>query len=191
MTRSAWYRKALTTLVTVGLFVSQIGGIVASAAATTPFGAQRFAKDHATYVITTKSDYYKSIWRSAIDAWNATGAFKFKSSSSSKAQITLGIASKSESKKMGNDVGLTEFWARDNYFVSVNSLLNARLIKEYDYSRSDAIHVAEHELGHAMGLAHNPSTKSVMYYRNRAVGIQSVDINGVRARYQTPAGRTN
>lgn len=191
MTRSTWYRNALIIVVTMGLFVSQIGGLVVLAAATTPFGAQRFAKDQATYVISTKSAYYRSIWRSAIDAWNATGAFKFKPSSTSKAQITLGIASKNESKAMGNDVGLTEFWARDNYFVSVTSRLNARLIKEYDYSRSDAIHVAEHELGHAMGLAHNPSKKSVMYYRNRAIGIQSVDISGVKRRYQTLAGQTN
>ncbi|WP_407886378.1 matrixin family metalloprotease [Levilactobacillus sp. N40-8-2] len=191
MTRSAWYRKIVMVLVTIGLFVSQIGGAVALAASTTPFGPERFVTNHATYAITTKSAYYQRIWRSAIRAWNRTGAFTFKLASTKSAQIKLTTATKSESQQLGKDVGLTEFWARHDYLFKINSELNPELLHDYGYSKSDDTHVAEHELGHAMGLAHNPSRDSVMYYENRSVAIQQVDINGVKARYQTPAGQAS
>lgn len=189
MTRSAWYRKIVTIVMTIGLFVSQIGGAVALAATTTPFGPERFAQNHATYAITTKSAYYQRIWRAAIKAWNHTGAFKFRLASARNAQIKLTTASASQSRQLGRDVGLTEFWARQDYLYKVNSELNPALLHSYDYSRTDDLHVAEHELGHAMGLAHNPSKHSVMYYQNRSVGIQQVDIDGVNLRYHTPAGQ--
>lgn len=191
MTRSAWYRKIVMVVVTIGLFVSQIGGAVALAASTTPFGPERFVTNHATYAITTKSAYYQRIWRSAIRAWNKTGAFTFKLASAKAAQIKLTTATPSESQQLGRDVGLTEFWARHNYLFKINSELNPELLHNYGYSRSDDTHVAEHELGHAMGLAHNPSKHSVMYYENRSVGIQQVDINGVKERYQTPVGQAS
>ncbi|NLR08513.1 MULTISPECIES: matrixin family metalloprotease [Lactobacillaceae] len=191
MTRSTWYKKIVIAIVAIGLFVSQIGGAVASAATTTPFGPERFAQDHATYAITTKSGYYQQIWRSAIKAWNKTGAFTFRLASQKSAQIKLSTASKSQARRLGMDVGLTEFWARNDYFYKINSELNPSLLHSYGYSRSDDLHVAEHELGHTMGLAHNPSKHSVMYYQNRSVGIQQVDINGVKKRYQTPAGQAS
>ncbi|HJE86867.1 MAG TPA: matrixin family metalloprotease [Levilactobacillus hammesii] len=189
--RNAWYRRIVIALIAIGLFVSQVGGAVALAAATTPFGPERFAQDHATYAITTKSAYYQRIWRSAVKAWNKTGAFDFKLAPAKSAQIKLSTASASQAKQLGKDVGLTEYWARRDYFVKISSELNPSLLHSYGYSRSDDLHVAEHELGHAMGLAHNPSKHSVMYYENRSVGIQQVDINGVKARYQTPAGQAS
>lgn len=191
MTRSAWYRKIVMVMVTIGLFVSQIGGAVALAASTTPFGPERFAQNHATYAITTKSAYYQKIWRSAVHAWNKTGVFTFKLASSKSAQIKLTTASANQAQHLGKDVGLTEYWAKRDYLIKVSSELNPTLLHSYGYTRSDDLHVAEHELGHAMGLEHNPSKHSVMYYENRSVAIQPVDINGVKARYQTPAGQAS
>ena len=90
---------------------------------------------------------------------------------------------------MGQDVGLTEYTANRDLLTKVSATLNPTLLAEYGYAKSDDLHVAEHELGHTMGLAHNPSKKSVMYYRNRSESIQKVDIEGVELRYNTPAGQ--
>lgn len=190
MTRS-WYRGIITAVIAVGLLLTQVGNIVALATTATPFGPERFASDHATYVIDTKSAYYRHIWEGAISAWNKTGAFHFKQSSAAHAQIQLSTASQSQSAAMGQDVGLTDFWSRNDYLKSVKSTLNAQLLQEYGYSRSDDLHVAEHELGHTMGLGHNPSKHSVMYYRNRDEGIQKVDIQAVKLRYTLPAGEAS
>ncbi|MFC6274801.1 matrixin family metalloprotease [Levilactobacillus tangyuanensis] len=187
---TSWYRGIITALVALGLIGTGTGSVVGHAASTTPFGPERFTSNHATYVITTRSTYYRRIWESAISAWNKTGAFHFRAGSKSRAQIVLGTASGSEATTMGGDVGLTDFRAVGDYFVKVDATLNPTLFDEYDYSRSDDLHVAEHELGHTMGLAHNPSKNSVMYYRNRSVGIQKVDIKGVILRYKTPAGQS-
>jgi len=186
----SWYRGVLTIVTTVLLFIAQIGGSIALAAGVTPFGPERFAENRATYVITTRSNYYRKIWESAISAWNHTGAFHFKAGTKGDAQIDLTTASAAQAKTLGEDVGLTEYTANRDYLRKVSATLNPMLLTAYGYSRSDDLHVAEHELGHTMGLAHNPSKKSVMYYRNRAVGIQKVDIEGVELRYKTPAGQS-
>lgn len=185
-----WYRGILTVVTTLVMFVTQVGGSIANAAGVTPFGPERFTSARATYVIKTHSNYYRHIWQSAIAAWNKTGAFHFTDKTSGPAEITLTTASAAQSAKMGEDVGLTQYTANRDYLTKVSSTLNPILLGEYDYSKSDILHVAEHELGHTMGLAHNPSKKSVMYYRNRAVGIQKVDIEGVELRYKTPAGQS-
>ncbi|AYM03260.1 matrixin family metalloprotease [Levilactobacillus yiduensis] len=186
-----WYRGILTIITTLVLFFTQVGGSAALAAAgVTPFGPERFAHAHATYVITTKSRYYRQIWQSAISAWNKTGAFHFKAGTKRDAQIDLETASKSQAARLGEDVGLTEYTAQNDYLTKVTAMLNPSLLQTYGYSHSDDLHVAEHELGHTMGLAHNPAKQSVMYYRNRAVGIQKVDIEGVQLRYRTPAGQS-
>ncbi|HIW72576.1 MAG TPA: matrixin family metalloprotease [Candidatus Levilactobacillus faecigallinarum] len=184
------YRLAVF-IVTIGLVLSQAITGTAAAAAMTPFGQQRFAHDHATYVITGKSAYYRRVWQSAIQAWNKTGAFTFTRSSKRHAQIELTADTAQEAAKMGQDVGMTDYWSRHNQLIAVVCTLNPTLFRQFDYSHADEEHVAEHELGHAMGLNHNPSKHSVMYYRNRAVGIQKVDVEGVRQRYQTPIGEAS
>ncbi|WP_143463543.1 matrixin family metalloprotease [Levilactobacillus enshiensis] len=193
MARSFWSRGITLAVVTVGLFVTPVGGsaVAVAAAGTTPFGPERFAHNHATYVITTKSAYYRQVWQSAINAWNKTGAFRFKLGTTQSAQITLKTASKTQAVALGEDVGLTDYWSKNDLLLDVTATLNPTLLKSYGYSRADDIHVAEHELGHAMGLAHNPAEESVMYYRNRSVGIKQVDVNGVKLRYQTPAGQSS
>lgn len=191
MRRRVWVHQALVCVLTLGIFCSQAVTGTAAAASMTPFGPQRFAHAHATYAITTKSTYYRQIWQKAIRAWNATGVFQFKLGHAQSAQIDLSTDTAKQAAAMGDDVGMTNYWARHNEFIAEVCSLNPSLMKEYDYSRSDATHVAEHELGHAMGLNHNPSKHSVMYYRNRSEGIQKVDIAGVKQRYTTPAGETS
>ena len=186
-----WYRGSLIAVVTILLMVTQLGGSSASASST-PFGPERFSTDHATYTISVQSPYYRRIWQEAIKAWNEKGAFHFqKADSASAAQVTLKVASKHEATALGEDVGLTEYTAKNSYLQRATATLNPTLLHEYNYSRANQLAVAEHELGHVMGLAHNPDKQSVMYYRNRKVGIQPVDIQGVKLRYQTPAGQAS
>ena len=202
-----WYRGSLIAVVTILLMVTQLGGSSASASST-PFGPERFSTDHATYTISAQSPYYRRIWQEAIKAWNETGAFHFQKADSasaaqvtlkvaskheaaSAAQVTLKVASKHEAAALGEDVGLTEYTAKNSYLQRATATLNPTLLHEYNYSRANQLAVAEHELGHVMGLAHNPDKQSVMYYRNRKVGIQPVDIQGVKLRYQTPAGQAS
>lgn len=185
-----WHHGFVAIVAALVLFFTQISTGSAMAAGVTPSGPERFASNHATYVITTKSSYYRKIWQSAVAAWDKTGAFHFVTGSSRTAQIHLTTATKKQAAALGEDVGLTDYSAHADYLTKVTSTLNPTLLTEYGYAKSDILHVAEHELGHAMGLAHNPSKKSVMYYRNRAEGIQKVDVEGVILRYETPAGQS-
>lgn len=52
-------------------------------------------------------------------------------------------------------------------------------------------YVAEHELGHAIGLNHNPGKASVMYASNRSYSIQRVDIEGVNQLYAGSPAQTS
>ena len=64
-------------------------------------------------------------------------------------------------------------------------LINS-LLKKNAYTTAQRVNVAEHELGHAMGLAHNPIKQSVMYKTTRYVSIQPVDVANVRYLYSLP-----
>lgn len=189
MRKANWGRHLVVLGAALSLGLSPV--LASADASATPFGPQRFARDQATYVITTKSAYYRAIWQDAIKAWNKTGAFKFKKGTAKTAQIKLTTDTAKQSATMGDNVGVTEYWARHNDLIAVISTLNPALLAEFGYSHADDEHVAEHELGHAMGLNHNPSSRSVMYYRNRSEGIQKVDVLGVKERYSTPAGESD
>lgn len=188
MRGNVWRHGLLLLSLGTGLFLSPVMTGSAQVARTTPFGAQRFTHATATYVITTNSPYYRRVWRQAVTAWNKTGAFKFRLTSARTAAIKLSVDSSRSANRYDDDVGVTDYRAENNILKSVTCSLNSGLMAAYGYSYNDRLHVAEHELGHAMGLDHNPSKNSVMYYRNRNIGIRAVDVNGVKARYRTPAG---
>jgi predicted Zn-dependent protease len=65
-------------------------------------------------------------------------------------------------------------------------VLNWSLINSNGYSAAKRQSIAAHELGHAFGLAHNPSNKAVLMYPydTRTVLVpQSDDKAGVNAIY--------
>lgn len=60
-----------------------------------------------------------------------------------------------------------------------------------DLPRSERYLVAVHELGHLLGLAHNPSARSVMYYLclEGAVLLDAADLAALAAHHRLRAGR--
>lgn len=163
-------------------------GVVADASTATPFGTSRWREPRVTYVV-DGSRYYQSIFATAIRAWNATGAFRFVQGSNAHHQVTL-TTSNSTSGEFHMLAGITfTYGPRNGYFTQAKVLLLARNLATYHYRTSDQIHVAEHELGHVMGLQHSTARNSVMLANNRYNGISQNDIYAVRRRYRTPVGR--
>ena len=176
------------------ILVSALGGIAiastlsvsakASTYKTTPILPYRYAKKSANYHDKSTSAHYKYVWKKAIEAWQHKG-FKWTSKGSSKTNLT----SYSDSSKEGLTIAgydSIRYNPSNGYIIRNNVMINRALFKKYHYSTDDQIHVAEHELGHALGLAHNKvNSKSVMNPSNRFYGIQPCDVRGMNKRYST------
>lgn len=154
---------------------------VESLAAITPVYPCRFPTATATVKLNV-GGYYGKIWQKAIQAWNKTGVFSFKLTAASNAQIQItGLPKGAYSTTY---VGMTYIYHDNNGNISSDqTYLNTALLKAAHYTKTQDVHVAEHELGHTVGLAHNPGEKSVMYYANRYYPIEAVDSEAVRAHY--------
>lgn len=145
------------------------------------YSPYRFDDPCATIKIKDTAD--SGVWINAIDSWNKTHAFKFIRTTSSSAQIKADSFA-SMNSQYRNITGIT-YSSTDAaaQLISANVRLNLGTLNKYHYTNTQRKNVAEHELGHSLGLLHNPSTKSVMYYRNRYVGIQPIDVAAVKNDY--------
>ena len=171
----------LVVMVIASVFWFPVKGV----AAITPANPYRFKTAQATVHLSVDA-HYNNIWRKALAAWNSKGVFEFKITQSSTAQIN--ILSMPAALKKPNLTGLTYVYHDENGVITkADTYLNNTALTAYRYTDTQRVNVAEHELGHTMGLAHNPSQKSVMYYENRYYPIQPVDVAAVRAHYQQTA----
>lgn len=177
-------KKLLNSIVVATLvFLCSFFVTTPATAAVTPFGSLRFPQPTATISV-TGSAATQTAWRKAISAWNKTGAFTFVRVSGP-AQVRA--SSWSNNTKDKNVAGLTQLFTTDGLTIdSATTRMNTAVLNAYHYSASSRAIVAEHELGHVIGLQHNPSKNSVMYFQNRYTGIKSVDINSVKQHYATP-----
>ncbi|BDZ29854.1 M57 family metalloprotease [Lactiplantibacillus sp. WILCCON 0030] len=180
-------RIRLGVLVLATTLVLNIG-VVAEASSATPFGASRWREPRVTYVV-SGSRYYRNIYATAIRAWNSTGQFRFIQGSNAHHQVTL-TTSNSTTGQYHMLAGITfTYGPQKGYYNQAKVLLLTRNLATYHYTTSNQIHVAEHELGHVMGLQHSTARNSVMLADNRYNGISRNDITAVKKRYHTPVGR--
>lgn len=136
------------------------------------------------YKVTTQGDYFYGLQiGNAIGKWNTAANLIYCSYSANNTNIYF----------YTNDYGNTG-WAGQCRYPNI-TLPNTSTIKlnEYyignpigdPYNSNYALNASLHELGHAYGLNHSPSTSSVMYNQAQpsVTNIWYDDANGVNAKY--------
>lgn len=128
---------------------------------------------------------YRQAWQEAIQKWNSYGVFKLTTTSDEeKADIVL----KTENESTTGEAGVTKteyvqsYDGSSAYFTKATGYLNTYYLSQYSWSR--VVNTAEHELGHAMGLAHTDDYNSVMYPRGSEHGIEATDVTKLKELYK-------
>ena len=182
----------LITVLSVLLLGVQTLSVSAKTESITPASNYRFNSKESTYVIDKQSKYYKTVWKKAISAWNKVG-FSWKKSSSSKIHL-MSLTMKQDKRKVDNKsdrmtkniAGTCIIWSYKgtDIIAKADVKLNKDTLKKNHYTQKERINVAEHELGHALGLNHNlKNSKSVMNPANRYYSIKKPDIKGMNKIY--------
>lgn len=154
----------------------------------TPASGAHYQFSEASYHDRSTSSYYHGVWSDATSAWNNTGAFTWTEDTDPNCLTYTSSVSK-DSGAWADATGMT--WNNVTTDSSGNQTgakiyLNRYNLKKYDYSQQERTYVAEHELGHAMGLAHNEvNSDSVMNPANRDNSIQTCDVDGINSIYNT------
>lgn len=143
----------------------------------------RWTNRSATIFINMHNATFQQAMLDAVDAWNQTGAFKFKVVNSKKqADLVATSSNNSDDQAAGlaemNENSLTGYFTDGHIYLNKAYLLNP----SYGYSHERIVNTAEHELGHAIGLSHN-NGQSVMQPSGSFFSIQNGDIQAVNQIY--------
>lgn len=157
----------------------------------TPLEGYKWPSKNVSIAITSTDPRTKQAFADAINAWNNTGAIDFQLTDRDQdANIVANDKDLSSGDQDYGDV-ITEELGQTNteYDPSTKILSHATssldINKLANRSREYRMWVAEHELGHAIGLDHaDQHANSVMVPANPKTGITSMDINAVRNLYK-------
>ena len=129
-------------------------------------------------------DYYRAGVRMAFAAWSAVANINFvEVADSASADIRIGNRYIDGSPAYGGSVlAETQYWAHGS------ALAAAEIYFDTDaYNGSNFYETAEHEIGHALGLAHSATPSNVMYFQTNSANTSGVltadDISGVQSLY--------
>ena len=148
------------------------------------YSGSRWPTNRASIYIDSNDPTFRQAYETAIANWNATGVFSFVLvEDPNQADILATDYSDQETQAAG--LAETQTNALTNQIQSVTVYLNSfyLLNESYGYSFERIVHTAEHELGHAIGLAHDDTEDSVMQSAGSHYGIQETDIAAVRELY--------
>lgn len=143
----------------------------------------RWTNRTASIYIDMQSDTLQQAMTEAVDAWNRTGAFKFKVVKSAK-QADLVATSSDNSNDQAAGLAEMNQNTLTGYFIDGHIYLNKAYLLNpvYGYTHERIVNTAEHELGHAIGLSHTQE-QSVMQPSGSFFTIQKGDINAVNRIY--------
>ena len=143
----------------------------------------RWESNRVTIYLSTQDQTFRQAYQEAIANWNATGAFEFVLVDREQdAQVVAtdmndGSVSAAGVTESESNV-LTKRLVRATVKLNHYYLSNPR----FGYDMERIRNTAEHELGHAIGLAHNEG-QSVMQSAGSYLSIQPEDVVAVRKLY--------
>lgn len=148
-----------------------------------PIKNSRWTKPSATVYIDLSNPVLRSATDSAIAQWNQTRAFTFYKTSNKK-EADIVVSTINEQKDGAAGLTNNKMDATTGYLIHADVQLNTGYLlnPSYGYSQQRIINTAEHELGHAIGLAHTNSP-SVMQPAGSFYSIQPIDVQAVKKLY--------
>lgn len=158
----------------------------------TPLEGIRWKKRKITIYMETTDPKLKWAFRDAVKKWNKTKAVRIRwTKNEDKANIIAADGDLARNSTGNNNVGYTTSElgsTRTEYDPTTNALHQAISTldpNQLDYTNKEfRSEVAQHELGHALGLAHAPEYEhSVMIPRNIKTGITKNDAKTLRMLY--------
>ncbi|HJA23807.1 MAG TPA: matrixin family metalloprotease [Candidatus Limosilactobacillus intestinavium] len=151
----------------------------------------RWTNRQATIFIDMNNQVFKQAMEEAVQAWNNTGAFKFRIV---KNRQQADIVATTSNNQNNQAAGLTEMSVStmSGYFTGGHIYLNKAYLLNpvYNYSHERIVNTAEHELGHAIGLSHN-NAQSVMQPSGSFFSIQNTDVQAVNNLYSKKPEKSN
>lgn len=138
------------------------------------------------YKLDTHSDYYRDIWQTAVDNWNQFNVIKLVKANGETPDVHLDASTAVRPEHSG--LCTTTFYNQTRLnnlplLKVATAIVYDNTCNDHKYSKSDRTRVAEHELGHAIGLGHSDSDHSIMNPTPVGRQITNNDVEAIKRAY--------